>query len=384
MIQGKYFISSLINRGYNFFTGVPCSFLKPLINCVLQSERLKYIAVTSEGEGMGIASGAYLTGSKPVIMCQNSGLGNMINPLTSLNYPFRIPILLIVTLRGEIGINDEPQHELMGQITENMLDLVRIPWQFFPNNAEEVDKVLNQAEKEMALTKLPFALVMRKNSVIKMENIKVPVISKKYKIASKGQFFYNYNDRLSRIEVIQIISKLISDKDAVVATTGKISRELFTVGDSNNKFYVIGSMGSAAGIGFGIQHVNPKQRVFILDGDGSILMKMGSLATIGFYKPKQLVHIILDNETYESTGGQYSVSSVVDFCEVASACGYQQCYRVDTEETILKAIKAVKSKKGPSLIHIKVSIKLASGLGRPTLSPYEVKERFMKFLKRGG
>ncbi|MBT6339629.1 MAG: phosphonopyruvate decarboxylase, partial [Desulfobacula sp.] len=169
MIQAQDFISACSSREYSFYTGVPCSFLKPLINYVIQSPDVDYITSTSEGEAVGIASGAYLAGHKAVVMCQNSGLGNTINPLTSLCFPFRIPILLIVTLRGEPGLNDEPQHELMGQITGELLETLHIQWDFFPDAPEKICTVLDRAEREMIKTGLPFALIMKKGDVAKNE-----------------------------------------------------------------------------------------------------------------------------------------------------------------------------------------------------------------------
>jgi len=385
MIQSQDFISACTSRGYTFYTGVPCSFLKPLINYVIQNPDVDYVTATSEGEAVGIAAGAYLAGRKAVVMCQNSGLGNMINPLTSLCFPFRIPILLIVTLRGEPGLNDEPQHELMGQITGRLLDTLRIPWRFFPDELKNVDQALAQAEKEMATSQLPFALIMKKGNVAKtdLKSISTAML-KPQKIFLKGRFTVNSEKRMARMKAIGIIRAAISHKDAIVATTGKIGRELFTLGDTKNQLYVVGSMGCAAGIGFGIQHVRPKQRVIVLDGDGAALMKMGTITTIGHYKPEQFIHIILDNEAYESTGGQHSVSPSVNFCKIAAACGYLQCYRTDTENDLLNIIRSAKKLSGPSLIHVKVSSGSASDLGRPTLKPYQVKERFMKFLERGG
>lgn len=384
MLEASDFISACISRDYTFFTGVPCSLLKPLINHVIQNNDLDYVTATSEGEAVGIAVGAYLAGRKAVVMCQNSGLGNTINPLTSLNFPFRIPILLIVTLRGEPGLNDEPQHALMGQITGELLDTLRIPWTFFPDKPETVDMILGRAEKEMASTGFPFALIMRKGCVAKADLMPMnTTFLSRQQVVPGGQFICNSDKRMSRMESIRIVCEAISSKDAVIATTGKIGRELFTIGDKENQLYVVGSMGCAAGIGLGIQRVRPKQCVVVLDGDGAVLMKMGTLATIGYNNPSQFIHIILDNESYESTGGQHSVSPTVDFCNVASACGYRQCYRTDTKTGLINAMNSVKADLGPSLIHEKVSSGSASDLGRPTIAPYRVKERFMKFLERG-
>ena len=384
MIQASDFISACVSRGYTFYTGVPCSFLKPLINYVIQSPDVDYIAASSEGEAVGIAAGAYLAGRKAIVMCQNSGLGNTVNPLTSLNYPFHIPLLLIITLRGEPSLKDEPQHELMGQITGELLDTLRIPWAFFPDEPEKVATVLDQAQSEMAATELPFALIMKKGSIGKTDLVTgVTTEPDKHQVSPKGQFSCKPGERMSRIESIKIIREAFSAEDAIIATTGKIGRELFTLGDTKNQLYVVGSMGCAAGISFGIQYVKPNQRVIVLDGDGAILMKMGTLATIGNNKPACFIHVILDNESYESTGGQRSVSPTVDFCHIATACGYKKCYRVDTHNDLIHAIHTARAKSGPSLFHVKVSRGSDSNLGRPTLKPFQVKERFMKFLAEG-
>ena len=381
MIKANDFISACMSRDYTFYAGVPCSFLKPLINYVIQNPDVDYVTATSEGEAVGIAAGAYLAGRKAVVMCQNSGLGNTINPLTSLCFPFRIPILLIVTLRGELGLNDEPQHELMGQITGELLETLHIQWDFFPDVSEKIGMVLDRAEREMAKTGQPFALIMKKGSVDKTDLLNdYTTKSIQSGAIPEGEFQSKPENRMSRFESIKIIREAFSNNDAIIATTGKIGRELFTLGDAENQLYVVGSMGCAAGIGFGIQRVKPNRQVVVLDGDGAVLMKMGTLATIGNNKPPRFIHIILDNETYESTGGQRSVSPTVDFCNIAASCGYRQCYRADTKHDLTYAIHSVKETPRPSLIHVKVSSGSDSSLGRPTLKPFQVKERFMRFL----
>lgn len=383
MIQANDFISACISSGYTFFTGVPCSFLKPLIHYVIQNPDVDYVTATSEGEAVGIAAGAYLAGRKAVVMCQNSGLGNAINPLTSLCFPFRIPILLIVTLRGEPGLNDEPQHELMGQITGELLETLHIQWEFFPDEPEKIGMVLDRAESEMAKTGLPFALIMKRGSVDKTDLLYNYTRSNQCEAMPEGEFQSNPESRMSRFEAMKIIREAFCDDDAIIATTGKIGRELFTLGDVNNQLYIVGSMGCTAGIGFGIQYVKPNQRVVILDGDGAVLMRMGTLATIGSNEPARFIHVILDNESYESTGGQKSVSPTVDFCSIAAACRYRQCYRVDTKSALISAINSTSEFPGPSLIHVKVSCGSVPDLDRPTLKPFQVKERFMRFLAGG-
>jgi phosphonopyruvate decarboxylase len=382
MIKANDILSAFISRGYIFFIGVPCSFLTPLIDSVIQSGDLDYVAAASEGEAVGIAAGAYLAGQKTTIMCQNSGLGNMINPLTSLSYPFRIPSLLIVTLRGQVGIKDEPQHELMGRITGTLLDAISIPWTFFPSNTGALKTVLSKAEEEMMANKLPFALVIKKGDIYIDESIKPEVkkVIEKPQGLIIGEFDCKLDDRMSRMQAIKVISEMEGKNAAIIASTGKIGREMFTLKDYSNQLYVVGSMGCASGIGFGVQHILPKQRVVVLDGDGAALMKMGTIATIGYYRSNHLVHIILDNETYESTGGQHTSSVSVDFSQVAYACGYQRCYRVDTKKKLSNAILESKKHIGPTIIHVKVKNDSKPNLGRPNITPAENKERFIKFI----
>ncbi|MDY7038277.1 MAG: thiamine pyrophosphate-binding protein, partial [Thermodesulfobacteriota bacterium] len=254
MMKAENFLRPLILMGYTFFTGVPCSFLKPIINYVIQSDDLDYIIASSEGEAVGIAAGAHLAGEKAVVMCQNSGLGNMINPLTSLNYPFKIPFLLIITLRGEPGINDEPQHELMGRITGKLLSTIGIQWKFFPDQANKVVAELNEAKKVMEQLSLPFAFIMRKGAVEPYPLTVKPKQTRLYEnVEIFGNFTCNKDKMMSRIDAIKGIRESISSDDAVVATTGKIGRELFSMGDKGNQIYVVGSMGCASSIGFGIQ-----------------------------------------------------------------------------------------------------------------------------------
>ncbi len=382
MIKASDFISETFSLGYNFFSGVPCSFLKPLINYVVSNDDIDYVAAANEGEAVGIAAGAYLAGKKTVVILQNAGLGNMVNPITSLNHPFRIPALFIITLRGEPGLNDEPQHELMGKITEKLLDTMGVKWDYFPTSQGAIHDVLQRADECISRTSYPYALIMKKGSVDKVE------VSRRIQNADvttrspQGSFTLRPEERKSRLETIELITRFIAPEDAVVATTGKIGRELFTVDDHENQIYIVGSMGLASSIGFGIQKTQPERRVFVLDGDGAAIMKMGTFATVGYYKPGKFTHIILDNETYESTGGQFTVSPTVDFCSVALACGYENAYRADTDTNISEALEAAKDGAGPTLIHIKVADGSSLDLGRPTIKPHQVKERFMRFLQQ--
>ena len=181
MISANFLINQLTKYGYNFFSGVPCSHLTPVINGVINTKKIKYIGATSEGEAVGIASGAWLAGKKSVVMIQNSGLGNTINPLTSLNYPFQIPILLITTWRGDPKINDEPQHELMGKITKNILTLSKIKNEIFPTNEKKLKKIIFKINNSINKTSLPYALIMRKETIKKEELKQKKILLKKKK-----------------------------------------------------------------------------------------------------------------------------------------------------------------------------------------------------------
>jgi phosphonopyruvate decarboxylase len=379
MIQASAFIEHLRGLGYSQYAGVPCSYLKPFINYVINDASLGYVGATSEGEAVGITLGAFLGGRKTVTMCQNSGLGNMVNPLTSLNYPFRIPTLLITTWRGEPGRPDEPQHVLMGQITHRLLETLQIPWLPFPTQESQIATVMAEAEASMQERQLPFALVMSEDSVAGHELNRQP---QPQRVATQltQQLQLENRQRMSRTEALQAVLESLAGTEAILATTGKTGRELFTIADRPNHLYVVGGMGTASAIGFGLAQALPRQPVVVIDGDGAALMKLGSLTTIGYYQPANMLHIILDNECHDSTGGQRTVSSVVRFAEIAAAANYRRAVTADAPAEVRAFVKELRGQPGPSLLHIKIRPGAPKALGRPTLKPHEVKERFMKFL----
>jgi phosphonopyruvate decarboxylase len=379
MIPASAFIEHLRTLGYSQYAGVPCSYLKPFINYVISDPGLNYIGAASEGEAVGISMGAFLGGRKTVAMCQNSGLGNMVNPLTSLNYPFRIPTLLITTWRGEPGRPDEPQHVLMGEITHRLLETMQIPWLPFPTDEAQIGPVMAQAEASMKERQLPFALVMSEGSVADQELSKVPQPGQAGGRAS-GQFKLPEQKRMIRTEALQAILGSLEGNEAIIATTGKTGRELFTIADRPNHLYVVGGMGTASAIGLGLAQAKPGQPVVVIDGDGAALMKLGSLATVGYCQPANLLHILLDNESHDSTGGQSTASSVVRFAEVAVAANYRHAIAADDPAEVSAAVRQLRQSDGPSLLHIKLRSGSPKNLGRPTVKPHEVKERFMQFL----
>jgi phosphonopyruvate decarboxylase len=376
MIDADDFLRPLAARGFDFYTGVPCSFLTALINRTISDPKLSYVGATSEGEAVGIAAGAWFAGRKPVMMCQNSGLGNAVNPLTSLNHPFRIPLLLIVTWRGQPGINDEPQHELMGRITQRLLDTIDTPHEPFPASATDVAPMLERAERSMAERSLPYALVMAKDSIADQALDAAAVAAKP---GGKTSDRRRHGGMPARIEALRVVQKMVPADAAVIATTGKCGRELFTLGDRAQQIYLVGSMGCASAVGLGLA-LNSERPVIVLDGDGAALMKMGNMATIGAYAPRSLVHIVLDNGVHDSTGGQGTVSPGVNFAGVAQACGYAGSAMADSIPEFESSLQQALATPGPHLLHWRIAEGSLAKLGRPTVKPPDIARRLRDFV----
>ncbi len=378
MLDTPSFLHAAGQRGYDFYTGVPCSFLTPLINCVASDTALRYVAAASEGEAVAIAAGAWMAGRRTVVMCQNSGLGNAVNPLTSLNTPFRIPTLLVVTWRGQPGLKDEPQHELMGRITQTLLTTMELEHRPFPDSADALQPALDAADEAMARTGLPFAMVMAKDSLREEdlhEPARIPPAPGLRTDLSEG------GERPSRVAVLERVLAAVPGDVPVVVTTGKAGRELFTLQDRAQHLYQVGSMGCAAPMGLGIALATGRRTV-VLDGDGAALMKLGAMATIGAYQPAGLLHVLLDNGVHDSTGGQATVSPTVDFAGVALACGYAHAFTCDSAAGFSAAFMQALASTGPVLLHVRIRPGSMATLGRPTVAPHEVAQRFRGFLRQ--
>ena len=378
MLDTPAFLQAAGQSGVDFYTGVPCSFLTPLINRVASDPALQYVAAASEGEAVAIAAGAWLAGRQTAVMCQNSGLGNAVNPLTSLNTPFRIPTLLIVTWRGQPGLKDEPQHELMGRITQTLLATMELEHRPFPTDAEGLQPALDAARESMARTGLPFALVMAKDS-LREEDLSEParappVAGNRVDVSERG-------DRPARIEILERVLAAVPGDVPVIVTTGKAGRELFTLQDREQHLYQVGSMGCAAPMGLGVA-LTTGRRTVVLDGDGAALMKLGAMATIGAYQPPGLLHVLLDNGVHDSTGGQATVSPMVDFAGVALACGYAHAFTCDSAAGFADAFAQALVTTGPVLLHVRIRPGSLKVLGRPTIAPHEVAQRFRTFLRQ--
>ncbi len=384
MITADKFLTPAREIGFNFFTGTPCSYLKPFINYVIDTDGFDFFDSVNEGDAVAIAAGATVAGKRAVVMFQNSGLGNAVNPITSLTYTFNLPIMIITTLRGEPGgPSDEPQHELMGQITIQMLETMKLKWAYFPQTENEVAPALKLADEYMKKTSQPFVFVMRKDDIAeyKLQKKSAPS-TKTFSIKHQDNFELDYQNRVMRTPVLESIQNDLGDDVAIVATTGKTGRELYEVGDKKNQFYMVGSMGCALAFGFGLAVNKPNLKVLVIDGDGALLMRTGSMATVGAYKPKNLIHLLIDNEVHDSTGGQGTVTGGVSFGAIAQGFGYPNISSTDKIEMLSETLKTIKTKnEGPYFIHMKTKKGSPEKLGRPKVTPAEVAIRFSNFVQ---
>ncbi len=376
MIEAGAFVGAARTRGYDLYSGVPCSYLTPFINYVSGADGLRYVGAANEGDAVAIAAGATLGGRRGIAMFQNSGLGNAVSPLTSLTWTFRIPVLLIVTWRGEPGgAKDEPQHALMGPLTPRQLELMEIPWRRFPAEPDDIAPALDAAEAHMAVTGRPFALVMSKGTVaphaLDQSTTRPAPIARRVPPLVVAP-------TLSRCDVLGAVQQTASAKDLLIASTGYTGRELYALDDRANQLYMVGSMGCASSLALGLALARPDKRVIAIDGDGAALMRLGALATIGAERPANLVHLVIDNGMHESTGGQATVSASIDFCAVAAACGYPQVARPTTVEALGALLDETAS--GPLFVHVPVRPGTPADLPRPAVTPEAVAARLRDHL----
>ena len=370
MIRAEEFILPLKNQGYDWYAGVPCSFLTPLINYVISASSLNYVSAANEGDAIAIAAGASIGGKKSVALMQNSGLGNAISPLTSLIHTFEIPVLIICTHRGEPGLQDEPQHELMGNITKELFDCIGIGYESFPRATKEINSALANISQSIEEKRESYSLIMQKGSVAAFNLTNSP---KKKKPDS-----FHYTDEnidvtaLTRNQVLQSVVKSTERMNTVViATTGYTGRELYSIADLPNYFYMVGSMGCASSLGLGLALSRPDLEVLVIDGDGAALMRLGNLATVGAYNPPNFSHLLLDNEAHDSTGGQATVSKDTQFDGIAVACGYSNVWRSNKLE-VLHDFLTGPSRGGARFMHMKIQTGVPKDLPRPTIAPSDV------------
>ncbi|HJS90887.1 MAG TPA: phosphonopyruvate decarboxylase [Steroidobacteraceae bacterium] len=385
MIAARDFIEAARERGFDWYAGVPCSYLTPFINYVVQDSSLRYLSMTNEGDAVALIAGVTLgRGGSPcgIAMMQNSGLGNAVSPLTSLTWIFRLPQLLIVTWRGQPGVADEPQHALMGPITPAMLTTMDIPWELFPAERSALGSVLDRARAHLIESGRPYALVMPKGCVAPhalaaearppASASSAPPVLKPRRHAADAR-----PSRRAALEVV--VAHTPIESSIVLASTGFCGRELYAIADRPNQLYMVGSMGCVAPLALGVALARPDLMVVALDGDGAALMRLGALATLGAYGPPNLRHLLLDNGVHDSTGGQATVSSSVSFASVAAACGYADSLETDDVADIAAWLQAPPA-AGASFARLLIRAGTAHGLPRPALSPLEVKQRLLQHL----
>ncbi len=377
MITPEVFIKTLQSNGVSFFAGVPDSLLKNVCAYITDNVNADHNIITAnEGSAVGVATGHYLaTGEIPMVYMQNSGIGNAVNPLLSLadEKVYSIPMIVMIGWRGEPGAHDEPQHVKQGAVTLSLLDAMEIPWLVLPESDEEAESAVESIIANCKKTLKPHAIVIKKGTF------------GPYKLQKK---VLNENP-VCREDAMKCIIDNIPSDSIIVSTTGKLSRELYEYRDAKGQshksdFLTVGSMGHSSSIALGICIGKPHRRVFCFDGDGAFIMHMGAITNIGNIAPKNYIHIVFNNGTHESVGGQPTLGFNIDIPSIAKACGYKHTWTADKEEDIVTAINCALNQNGPTLIEIKVGINSRENLGRPKTTPIENKEAFMEFIESYG
>ncbi|RSM70811.1 phosphonopyruvate decarboxylase [Kibdelosporangium aridum] len=334
MIGADEFAAALLDQDYQFFSGVPCSRLAG-VTSILSSHEGRYVPAANEGAALAIAAGARMAGTRAAVLIQNSGLGNMVNPLTSLVLPYEIPVLVVVSLRGWPVGTDEPQHNVMGKATKPMADLCGMPSMVLEPSLGSLAEALASSQKAEMDGK-PFCLLVPKGTVKSADPAPTP---------SSGV--------LSRVDAVRIVSAQARDA-AIYSTTGYTSRELFAAADRPGNFYMQGSMGHALALGLGSALRRPDRRVVVLDGDGAALMHMGTMSTVGNLAPANLLHVVLDNGTYGSTGSQPTTSATVDWPALARANGYRDAWLCADGAELQGVLGKALTQPGPCLVAVRI------------------------------
>lgn len=366
------FVEAIKDLGITTIAGVPDSALQPFCNYLNMEEHgFAHYVPANEGAAVGLAIGSYLSTGKPAcVYMQNSGIGNIVNPVTSLanQAVYDIPILFIVGWRGEPGKKDEPQHRFMGEITRSILDVLEIPNAVLSADMaeEEIEQIFRAAEQALS------------------ENKQYAIVVKRDALKSDKKNAYENSYALCRETAISEIIKSVSPEDVIVSTTGKISREVYEqcdtiVGHHKQAFLTVGGMGHAGMIAFGIAQQRRDRKVYCIEGDGAVLMHMGELAFLAKQGPENFVHICLNNDAHESVGGMPTGAVGKEFYKVAGECGYPYAVCVDNMEDLQKELKKLKERKLPAFLEVKVKLGARADLGRPKESAVENKMNFMQY-----
>lgn len=373
MIRPEFFIETLKANGIDCFAGVPDSLLKNICAYITDHcDALHNIITANEGAAVGLAAGHYLATGKPAcVYMQNSGEGNIINPLASLTDPevYNIPVLLLIGWRGRPGVHDEPQHVKQGKVTTGLLNTMGINFDVL---SKDEDKAYPQILKavEALNCKEVYALVIEKDTfdTYTLQNVEKNDLA------------------MSREEAIQTVAASLGDKDCIVSTTGMISRELFEYRTAKGQgherdFLTVGSMGHASQIALGIAMEKQDRRVWCFDGDGAAIMHMGSMAIVAQKAPKNYIHVVFNNGAHDSVGGQPTVGLNIDLPRIARAVGYPHTYSVSNKDDLKDILCEIQKTNGLTLLEVKVNKGNRKDLGRPTTTPIENKEALMQFLK---
>ena len=371
-MQVETFVNML---NVDFYTGVPDSLLKPLCNYLMDAygiDSKHHMIAANEGNCTAIAAGYHLaTGKVPAVYMQNSGEGNVINPLASLlnDKVYAIPMIFIVGWRGEPGVHDEPQHIYQGEVTVKLL--------------EDMDVAAYVVTKETTEEELDAQMQVFRSLLAKGKD--VAFVVKKGALSFEKNVEYSNKNHMRREEIIEHIVN-VSKEDPILSTTGKASRELFEIREKNGQshkydFLTVGSMGHTSSIALGVALQKPQQKIWCIDGDGAMLMHMGAMAVIGANKPSNLVHIVINNGAHETVGGLPTVASEINLVKMAEACGYPYAVRVSEFEQLDKELQAAKERRELTLIEVECAIGAREDLGRPTTTALENRENFMRYLQ---
>jgi len=371
-VDVKNFVFALKDMGVNFFTGVPDSLLSPFCDYIVKEFGItqQHIVAANEGGAVGLAAGHYLATGKPaVVYMQNSGIGNAINPICSLLHEkvYSIPVVFVIGWRGEPGVKDEPQHVFQGEITLDLLEILGIPNVIISENTslEEFHSAVSEFMTYLSKGKM-VAFVIKKGALSNDEPVK-----------------YMSKVPLSRERILESIVNKSKADDIFVCTTGKLSREMYEIRERlehghQNDFLTVGSMGHSVMIAMGIAMSCMDKRVYCLDGDGSMLMHMGSLAVVGVHRPNNFVHIVINNGAHESVGGMPTAASQLDLSAIAHAAGYENFFRIVEQKELDNVLEQIPYIKGTVFIEVLSNLESRKNLGRPTTSPVENKNSFME------
>ena len=374
-IKPTDFYDQLASHGVEFFTGVPDSLLKEFCLCIDDFiPRGKHIITANEGNAVALAAGYYLAQkSLPLVYMQNSGLGNAVNPLLSLCDPdvYSIPMLVMIGWRGEPGVKDEPQHTKQGKVQLKLLESMDIPYEIISKDDDQFEMKISSVVETAKNESRPAVLLIKKGTFEKY--------SKEIK---------KFDDqRMKREKTLEIVLENLDDNAIVVSTTGKTSREIFEIrekrGQSHEQdFLTVGSMGHCSSIALGIALAKPHRQVVCIDGDGAMLMHLGSLTSIASLKPKNFRHILVNNEVHESVGGQETAAKNLDLSAIVEAMGSSKTFKAKTPTELKANITDFMECVGPSFLEVKIRPGSREDLGRPTIKPVYNKENFMGFLEK--